>query len=142
MRITSLISTATEMLFALGLGQQIVAISHECDWPVECLQLPRVTRSNVNGTAASSVIDKQVHSLLEEGKPLYEIEIELLSELRPDLIVTQAQCDVCAVRYADVLEAVRAEPRLRRASVLSQSAISYRRFRRHGPLGQSGGSYD
>src|SRR5215813_2919309 len=106
MRIVSLISAGTEMLFALGLGPQVVAVSHECDWPDECRMLPRVTRSNVSSAAASSAIDLEVRELLGSGRPLYEIDVKQLAELRPDLIVTQAQCDVCAVRYADVLAAV------------------------------------
>jgi iron complex transport system substrate-binding protein len=119
MRIASLISAGTEMLFAMGVGDQIVAVSHECDWPLECLHLPRATRSNVNSTAESGEIDQQVHALLEVGKPLYEIDASLLSELQPDLIVTQAQCDVCAVRYSDVLDVVQNNSRLRTTQVFS-----------------------
>jgi len=107
------------MLYALGLGDSVVAVSHECDWPLECLRLPRITRSHVDATAGSSEIDGQVRSLLSNGKPLYEIDAVRLSKLQPDLIVTQAQCDVCAVRYADVLEAVKSDPRLRDAQVFS-----------------------
>jgi iron complex transport system substrate-binding protein len=118
-RIASLISAGTEMLFALGLGEQVVAVSHECDWPAECKRLPRVTRSNVNSAAASGVIDCQVCDLMAAGKPLYEIDAVRLAELRPDLIVTQAQCDVCAVRYADVLEVVGTQPALHGACVFA-----------------------
>jgi iron complex transport system substrate-binding protein len=119
MRIASLISAATEMLFALDLSPQVVAVSHECDWPPECQTLPRVTRSNINAQSASGVIDNQVRSLLENGRPLYEIDTQRLAELLPTLIVTQAQCDVCAVRYADVIEAVRGDSHLGSAQILT-----------------------
>jgi iron complex transport system substrate-binding protein len=119
MRIASLISAGTEMLYALELGEQVVAVSHECDWPIECQRLPRVTRSNIDGSAASGAIDTHVRQLLADGKPLYEVDAARLAELEPDLIVTQAQCDVCAVRYADVLAAVKAEPGLYGAKVIS-----------------------
>ena len=68
MRIVSLISAGTEMLFALGFGEQLVAVSHECDWPAECAKLPRVTKSNVDGAAASGDIDRQVRSAWRRGK--------------------------------------------------------------------------
>ena len=119
MRIVSLISAGTEMLYALGLGEQVVAVSHECDWPPECRDLPRVTWSNIDSTAGSDAIDRQVRRLMEAGKPLYQIDAAKIAELRPDLIVTQAQCDVCAVAYDDVLAAVKNSPALQRTQVLS-----------------------
>ena len=119
MRIVSLLSAGTEMLLALGLGEQVVAVSHECDWPPECRSLPRASRSRVNSAAASGQIDRQVRSLLSAGAALYEIDSELLASLRPDLIVTQAQCDVCAVPFANVMENVRADARLRRTQVIA-----------------------
>ena len=106
-RIVSLLSSATEMLFGMGLGEQVVGISHECDWPAECLSLPRVTRSLIDSHATSNDIDRQVHERLNAGLPLYEIDVPLLTHLRPDLIITQAQCDVCAIRYEDVVAVVR-----------------------------------
>jgi iron complex transport system substrate-binding protein len=124
MRIVSLISAGTEMLFALGLGEQVVAVSHECDWPPECRGLPRASRSNVDSTAASGEIDRQVRSLLTAGELLYEIDRELLASLQPDLIVTQAQCDVCAVPYSDVLQAVERAPQLRDAQVIALNRCS------------------
>jgi iron complex transport system substrate-binding protein len=119
MRIVSLISAGTEMLFALGLGRHVVAVSHECDWPPECGDLPRVTWSNIDSTAGSDAIDRQVRRLMEAGKPLYQIDAAKIAELQPDLIVTQAQCDVCAVAYDDVLAAVKNSPGLQQAQVLS-----------------------
>jgi iron complex transport system substrate-binding protein len=117
-RIASLVSSGTEILYALGLAPNVVAVSHECDWPPECRELPRVTKSNVDTAGASAAIDQQVRELMASGAPLYEIDSTALAELQPDLIVTQAQCDVCAVRYADVLATVEREPRLCDSRVL------------------------
>jgi iron complex transport system substrate-binding protein len=119
MRIISLISAGTEMLYTLGLGKQVVAVSHECDWPPECRDLPRVTWSNIDSSAGSDAIDRQVRRLMEAGKPLYQIDAAKIAELQPDLIVTQAQCDVCAVAYDDVLAAVKNSPGLKQTQVLS-----------------------
>jgi iron complex transport system substrate-binding protein len=118
MRIVSLLSSATEILFALGLGDQVVAISHECDYPPEAIKLPRATRSLVDSSRPSHEIDEQVKRLSAAGAALYEIDRALIRELAPDLIVTQAQCDVCAVRYQDVIDFVKAEPRLARTNVV------------------------
>ena len=111
-RIASLLSAATEMLFALGLGDRVVAVSHECDWPPEANRLPRVTISHIAAAASSTAIDTQVRKLASSGKPLYGLDVDLLGQLAPDLIVTQQQCDVCAVSYTDVLAAVANDPRL------------------------------
>ena len=103
MRIVSLLSSATEMLFALGLGDQVLAVSHECDWPPAANRLPRATRSRIDSRQPSQAIDDQVRQLLAAGEPLYELDEALVRQLAPDLIITQAQCDVCAIRLADVL---------------------------------------
>lgn len=118
-RNASLISSATEILFALGLEDSIVAVSHECDYPPPALEKPRVTRSHVNTAATSSQIDQQVRTLAKSSTALYEIDVDLLAALRPDLIVTQAQCDVCAVRDADVLDAVAGRPELSATRVIA-----------------------
>lgn len=113
MRIVSLISSATEILFALGLAEQVVAVSHECDYPPAARRLPRATRSLIDAAASSGQIDQQVRERSAGGQALYEIDAVLLCDLRPDLIVTQAQCDVCAVRYADVVDLVQTRPELK-----------------------------
>ncbi len=118
MRIVSLLSSATEMLFALGLGKQVLAVSHECDWPPPATHLPRATRSRIDSLQTSLAIDGQVKQLLAAGEPLYEIDEPLLRSLAPDLIVTQAQCDVCAIRLADVLRLQASAPELQHARVL------------------------
>jgi iron complex transport system substrate-binding protein len=119
MRIASLISSGTEILWALGLGQQVVAVSHECDFPAEAAKLPRATRSRIDSAQSSDEIDRQVKHCLQAGQPLYEVDAELLCRQAPDLIVTQAQCDVCAVRYADVVDLVRSRPELRNTRVVA-----------------------
>lgn len=119
MRIVSLISSATEMLFGLGLEESIVGVSHECDFPVAANRLPRATFTNIVADAPGGMIDQQVKDLVAAGKPLYEIDLDLLVDLQPDLIVTQAQCDICAVRYDDVVAAVANEPRLNQAQLVA-----------------------
>jgi iron complex transport system substrate-binding protein len=119
MRIASLLSSATEMLCALGLESSLVGISHECDFPITVTSLPRMTRSRIDADASSREIDDQVRSLMASGAPLYEIDTDALVASQPDLIVTQAQCDVCAVRYVDVLATVAGQPSLARTSVLA-----------------------
>jgi iron complex transport system substrate-binding protein len=119
MRIISLISAGTEMLYALGLGEHVVAVSHECDWPPECRGLPRVTYSNIDSTENSGAIDRQVRNLMGAGKSLYEIDVATIADLRPNLIVTQAQCDVCAVAYEDVISAVKSLPALGETQIVS-----------------------
>src|SRR5947208_13081361 len=112
MRIVSLLSSATEILFGIGAGEDVVAISHECDYPPEATKLPRATRSLINSSRPSLDIDEQVKRRLESGEALYELDRKLIRLLEPKLIVTQAQCDVCAIKYQDVLDFVAAEPAL------------------------------
>jgi iron complex transport system substrate-binding protein len=119
MKIVSLLSSATEMLFGLGLGERVVAVSHECDYPPSATELPRATRSLIDSSRPSHEIDDQVQRLMAAGEALYEIDRDLVRRLAPDLIVTQAQCDVCAVRYQDVVDFVHAEPRLTRTEVVA-----------------------
>lgn len=123
-RIVSLLSSATETLFGLGIGEQVVAVSHECDYPAGALSRPRATRSLIDSKRYSEEIDAQVKARLAAGAPLYEIDRELVRRLAPDLIVTQAQCDVCAVRYQDVVDFVAAEPSLALTQVLALNPSS------------------
>jgi iron complex transport system substrate-binding protein len=105
-RIVSLLSSATEILCALGLGDRLVAVSHECDYPPQVATKRRVTKSNINDAANSRQIDDQVRQVSRQGEPLYRIDEPVLAACAPDLIVTQQQCDVCAVKYEDVVAAV------------------------------------
>lgn len=119
MRIASFISSATEMLYGLGLGPDVVAVSHECDFPAEVVGKPKISYTNITPDAPSGMIDRQVRELVAAGKPLYEIDVDLLVSLRPDLIVTQAQCDVCAIRYDDVVATVRSEESLAHTKIVA-----------------------
>ena len=98
----SLVPSATEMLFALGLGPDLIAVTHECDYPPAALELPRVTRDVLPPGLSSAEIDAAVKELTLQGQSIYELDTEELHDLRPDLIVTQALCSVCAVSYDDV----------------------------------------
>lgn len=102
MRVVSLVPSATEMLFALGAGDGVIAVTHECDYPLEALALPRVTRDVIPHGLAAAEVDAAVRELTEAGRSIYELDEDLLADLRPDLIVTQALCAVCAVSYEDV----------------------------------------
>jgi iron complex transport system substrate-binding protein len=102
MRIVSLVPSATEMLFALGLGADLIAVTHECDYPEAARDLPRVTRDILPAGLTAAQIDAAVKERTLAGESIYELDTELLHDLRPDLIVTQALCSVCAVSYDDV----------------------------------------
>jgi iron complex transport system substrate-binding protein len=102
MRIASLVPSATEMLFALGLGDSVVAVTHECDYPPAARELPHLTSSVIGDGLGPAEIDAAVREVTGRGEALYELDEGTLRELEPDLIVTQAVCDVCAVSYEDV----------------------------------------
>lgn len=102
MRIVSLVPHATELLFALGLGEQIVAVTHECDHPPAALSIERVTRDVLPGGLTAGEIDAAVRERTLEGEAIYELDGDALTRLEPDLIVTQALCPVCAVSYDEV----------------------------------------
>ena len=102
MRIVSLVPSATEMLVALGVGDEVLAVTHECDYPPEALELPRVTRDVIGPGLPPDEIDRAVRELTEQGRAIYELDEQALRRLQPDLIVTQALCAVCAVSYDDV----------------------------------------
>jgi iron complex transport system substrate-binding protein len=104
MRIASLVPSATEMLFALGLGDSVVAVTHECDYPPRARELPHLTRTVLPSGLDAGQIDTAVKATVGEGRALYELDEERLAQLEPELIVTQAVCDVCAVSYEDVLD--------------------------------------
>src|SRR5512142_34087 len=102
MRIVSLVPSATEMLFALGLGSDLIAVTHECDYPPAASELPKITRDVLPSGLSAAQIDAAVKERTRAGESIYERDTELLHDLRPDLIVTQALCSVCAVSYDDV----------------------------------------
>jgi iron complex transport system substrate-binding protein len=101
-RIVSLVPSATETLFALGLGPDVIAVTHECDYPAAVLELPKITRDVLPAGLDAREIDAAVKARTLAGDSIYELDGELLRDLRPDLIVTQELCSVCAVSYDDV----------------------------------------
>jgi iron complex transport system substrate-binding protein len=101
-RIASLVPSATEMLFALGLGDSVVAVTHECDYPEEAAELPHLTHSAIPYGLSAAEIDREVTERTARGESIYELDEEELRDLEPDLIVTQAVCEVCAVSFDDV----------------------------------------
>src|SRR5437868_1392176 len=105
MKIVSLLPSATEMVCALGLQDQLVGITHECDYPPSVVSLPRVTRTVIPHDAGSAEIDGLVRERLKTSIALYTLDMSLLEELKPDLLITQALCDVCAVAEAEVQQA-------------------------------------
>ncbi len=107
MRIVSLVPSATEMLFALGAGTEVVGVTHECDFPPEVRELPKVSRDLIGPGLDAAEIDAAVRELTEQGRAIYELDEPALRRLRPDLIVTQSLCAVCAVS-ADHVRAVAA----------------------------------
>jgi iron complex transport system substrate-binding protein len=102
MRIVSLVPSATELLFALGVGDEVTAVTHECDHPPAARELPRITRDVIGPGLEAREIDQAVRTLTSEGRSIYELDEAALERLQPDLIVTQALCAVCAVSYDDV----------------------------------------
>src|SRR3954452_2709731 len=105
-RTVSLIASATEIVCALGRGGDLVGRSHECDYPPSVLALPVCTSPAFDVTGSSLEIDRRVKSVLETGLSVYRVDAALLRKLRPELIVTQSQCEVCAVSLADVDKAL------------------------------------
>src|ERR1700681_3347271 len=110
MRICSLLPSATEIVFALGMGDALVAVTHECDYPPQTAAIPRVTSTNIPSGISSDQIDAAVSATLEATGSLYELDLPMLEKLRPDLILTQRLCDVCAVSYDRVQDAVNGLP--------------------------------
>jgi iron complex transport system substrate-binding protein len=107
-RIVSLLPSATEIVCALGLGEALVGVTHECDYPPAARSRPIVTHSLLDHDgAASEEIDQAVSQQLHDGLSLYELDYALLAQIAPDLVLTQALCEVCAVAYGDVQRAIR-----------------------------------
>src|SRR5713101_18102 len=107
-RVASLLPSATEIVCAVGAAIDLVGISHECDFPESVRHLPALTRARLQPVRPSREIDREVRSVLQDALAVYEIELERLEEARPDVIVTQDLCDVCAVSFNDVCAATAA----------------------------------
>lgn len=107
LRIVSLIASATEIVVALGLREYLVGRSHECDFPVSVMTLPSCSSSEVNKEATSNEIDRQVRSMVRDALSIYQVDYTLLNELSPTHILTQTQCEVCAVTLTEVNRALK-----------------------------------
>jgi iron complex transport system substrate-binding protein len=115
MRIVSLLPSATEILFAIGAGDDLAGVTHECDFPAQALRLPKLTSSALPPCASAGEIDRHVRASVHAGSSLYHLDAALLERLQPDLIVTQELCAVCAVSYAIVDRAAKrltSDPRI------------------------------
>ena len=102
MRICSLLPSATEILFALGCGDRVVGVTHECDFPAEAREKAVLIRARVDSSAAPGEIDRQVRELVDAGQSLYSVDVDLMERLAADLIVTQDLCHVCAASPEDL----------------------------------------
>ncbi len=124
-RIVSLLPAATEIAAALGLMNQIVGVSHECDYPAEANERPRVTHCPIHHTGLTSgEVDEWVRRALHENGTIYRINEPLLRELQPDVILTQKLCDVCAVGYGTVARLAETLPGPPRVVNLEPSGLS------------------
>ena len=107
MRIVSLLPSATEILFGIGAGDQVVGVTHECDFPEAAKSLPHLTSSALPQSGDPAEIDRHVRKSLHAGSSLYHLDADLLERLAPDLVITQELCEVCAVSYSIVDRAAR-----------------------------------
>jgi iron complex transport system substrate-binding protein len=123
MRIVSLVPHATELLFALGAGPELVGVTHECDFPPRARELQPLTRDVLPAGLAAGEIDAAVRERTLEGEAIYELDREALAALEPELIVTQALCPVCAVSYEEVSELAAALPRPPRVIALDPHTL-------------------
>lgn len=110
MRIASLVPSSTEMLFALGLGDQVVAVTHECDYPPQAAEKPHLSETVIGEGLSPAEIDAEVKRVVGIGDPLYRLKTDVLREAKPDLIIAQDVCAVCAVSYDDVVSIAKSLP--------------------------------
>lgn len=122
MRICSLLPSATEILYALGLGDSVVGVTHECDYPPDAAKKPPLIRPRVDPQASPAAIDREVAQLVSCGESIYAVDAELLASLAPDLIITQDLCHVCAASPEDLATALSRFPN--RPKILSLSPHS------------------
>jgi len=124
MRICSLLPSATEIVFALGLEDSLVAVTHECDYPPEAKRKAVVVKSAIDSNWPSDEIDRAVKEHGREGRSVYAIDLQALREADPELILTQEICDVCAVDYDEVVRAASSLPRPPRVLSLNPHRLS------------------
>src|SRR6202046_172978 len=123
MRICSLLPSATEILYALGLGDSVVGVTHECDFPPDAATKPALIRPRMDPHAAASEIDRQVSELVARGESIYAVDAELLGSLSPDLIITQDLCHVCAASPDDLATALTHLPKMPRVLALTPHSL-------------------
>lgn len=123
-RVVSLLASGTELVCALGLGDRLVARSHECDFPAWVRRLPEVSRPTFRIDGSSAEIDRAVRSRLGQGLPLYEVNEALLLRLAPDVLITQTHCEVCAVSPADLVHRTPETLSRQRVVALNGSTLS------------------
>jgi iron complex transport system substrate-binding protein len=123
MRICSLLPGATEVVAMLGRTRHLVGISHECDYPPEIRTKPVLVRSKVDAGLPSADIDRRVRSMAQAGRPLYELDETLLTRVRPDIVITQDLCHVCAITPAQLARALRVLPAPPRVLSLNPSTL-------------------
>lgn len=122
MNIVSLLPSGTEIVAALGRSDQLVGVSHECDYPAHVKSLPRVTSTAIGHAADAASVDASVRAYVADGRPLYTVDWDLVEHLAPDLIVTQALCEVCAVSETECrVYAARLTPRPRIATLAAST---------------------
>ncbi len=124
MRIVSLLPSATEIVCALGLEDQLVAVTHECDYPNGVQRLPKLTHTLIPKESTSGEIDRLVREQVQRTRALYQLDLPLLKEMRPDLIVTQSLCNVCAVAQDEVRAALAGLPGEPRVVNLEPQSLS------------------
>jgi iron complex transport system substrate-binding protein len=125
MKVVSLLPAATEMMYALGLGDKLVAVSHDCDHPAQVAEKPQITRCEIHGAGLSSrEVDEWVQRTLAERGTLYTIDEALLRRLEPDVILTQKLCDVCAPSYGSVAQLAATLPAPPRVLNLEPSCLA------------------
>jgi len=107
MKIVSLLPSATEIVAALGMADHLVARSHECDWPSRVEPLPVLTAPKMNPQANATTIDRDVRALVQDGLSVYQLDAEAIQRLAPDFVITQSQCELCAVSLKEVAQALR-----------------------------------
>jgi iron complex transport system substrate-binding protein len=122
-RIVSLVPHATELLFALGLGDDVVAVTHECDHPPQALKRRQVTRDVLASGLSASEIDAAVRERTLQGEAIYELDRDALEQVAPDLIVTQQLCPVCAVSYEEVAQIAKELPTKPRVIALDPKTL-------------------
>src|SRR4051812_1815066 len=110
--LVSLLPSTTEICYALGLGERLLGVTHECDYPDEARAKPHLTRNALPpGEHSSADINRMIGERVLNGEPIYYLDRDLLATLAPDIILTQELCEVCAVPYDYVLETARTLPK-------------------------------